>query len=196
MKKETKDQTSFFSKNPKRKLFGLYYVVDDYESAKEAANIAKFLCGGLLCFSIYLLFPLSEAFYKPDSIESFMSQLGKLVQILLPIWFILKLNKQRYGVVPWVALISVIEGARWAYYIQPGVGGKIIFMLVVLAMSLNAVRGWRGLRQIDKQLSGLQSVPNDEEIDFLERSRKADWLVIKWFVCLFAVILAIYVALT
>ena len=131
-----------FQQNPKRKFFGLYFVVDDYESAKEAANLAKYLSGGLAAYGIYLLFPLNEFLYKPDSPESFMSQLGKLVQILLPIWFLLKLNKQRYGVVPWVALISVIEGASWAYQIQPGAGGKIIFILVVLAMSLNAVRGW------------------------------------------------------
>lgn len=92
MGKEMKDQTSFFSKNPKRKFFGLYFVVDDYESAKEAGNLAKYLSGGLAAYGIYLLFPLNEFLYKPDSPESFMSQLGKLVQILLPIWFLLKLN--------------------------------------------------------------------------------------------------------
>ena len=36
--KKPETKSSFWSKNPKRKYLGLWYVIDDYDSAKVAAN--------------------------------------------------------------------------------------------------------------------------------------------------------------
>jgi hypothetical protein len=174
MEKETKFQTLFKNKNPKRKLFGLWYIVDDYESAKEAANLAKYINGGLLAFSVFLLFPLNEILYKPDDFDSFLPQLAKFLQVVIPIWFAFRLHQEKYGVVPWVAIIGAIEGARYAWYIQPGVGVKIIVMLIILSMSINSYRGWQGLKRIN--------TPTEKERDFYEQGRKSDWQAIAIFI--------------
>lgn len=178
MEKETKFQTLFKNKNPKRKLFGLWYIVDDYESAKEAANLAKYINGGLLAFWVFLLFPLNEILYKPDDFDSFLPQLAKFLQVVIPIWFAFRLHQEKYGVVPWVAILGLIEGARYAWYIQPGVGGKIIVMLIILSMSINSYRGWQGLKRIDKnnnQLSKRLNIPIE---------KKSDWQAIAIFIAI------------
>ena len=91
------------------------------------------------------------------------------------------LYKEKYGVVPWIAIMGAIEGARFAWYIQPGVGGKLIFIMVVLSMSINSYRGWQGLKRIDKnnnQLSKPPNIPTEKERDIYEQGRKSDWQAI------------------
>ena len=108
MGKETKSPTSFINRNPKRKLFGLWYVVDDYESAKEAANLANYISAGLLGIGIFVLFSVNEILYKPDDFDSFLPQLAKFLQLVIPIWFVFRLHKEKYGMVPWIAIIGAI----------------------------------------------------------------------------------------
>ena len=64
----------------------------------------------------------------------------------------------------------------------------------------NASAGFNGLNMphLNSQLNKLtsQADAQSREYDLYEQSRKADWTVIKWFVCLFGIIIAINVALS
>jgi hypothetical protein len=64
----------------------------------------------------------------------------------------------------------------------------------------NAGASFNGLNMphLNSRLNKLtsQADAQSREYDLYEQNRKADWTVIKWFVCLFGIIIAINVALT
>lgn len=146
MTEETRRQKS----NPNRKYFGLWYKIEDYESAKTAANLARFSAGGIIALYILILFlnpPSSDYLFQTESFEMLFAQWGRILPLPIAVWLIIKLHHGKYGVVPWISVWSLFEGINYSLMFQPGRFLKVFLILVVVSFSVNSWRGWRGLKK-------------------------------------------------
>lgn len=137
-------------RNSNRKYFGLWYEIHDYESAKTAANLARFSAGGIAGLYILILFlnpPSSEYLFQTESFEMLFAQWGRILPLPIAVWLIFRLHQGKYGVVPWIAAWSLFEGVNYSLMFQPGALLKVFLILVVVSFSINSWRGWRGLKK-------------------------------------------------
>ena len=150
MDKEKKPETksSFWSKNPKRKYLGLWYVIDDYDSAKVAANVSRYGIGGIIGAYIFYFFmnPPNDNLYQTESFELLLPQLFKILLPLIAVFFYVLILRERYGFIPLIAVWMIFEGQHFCFNIFLGSNtSSILIMLIIISMAVNSLRGWRGL---------------------------------------------------
>lgn len=135
---------------PNRKFFGLWYEIHDYESAKTAANLARFSAGGIIALYILILFlnpPVREYLFQTASLEILFAQWGRILPLPIACWVMFNLHRGRYGVVPWISVWSLFEGLNYSLIFQQGAILKVLVILIVASFSVNSWRGWRGLKK-------------------------------------------------
>ena len=150
VKDEDKNKKSFWNKNPKKKYFGLWYIVDDYDSAKNAAKLSLFALG--LLIGLYIIYfqinPPNDNLYQTQSFQLLFGEISKIAGLILPILFIIRIGYQeKYGLIPLTALWTILEFQYFLFNLWPNSSSRMVMMLIVISIAINSLRGWWGLRK-------------------------------------------------
>ena len=141
----------------KKRFFGLWYVIDDIQSATEAAKIgayaAFYLTFSYLLLLILYLFGIDIHGLDPiepvNNTEKYIFLAIDLIFYLLPaglsFWCGMKIWQGKYGLVPVVSIWLFIESVL-KVFLAPRPGQGAIISIIICLYAINALRGWNALR--------------------------------------------------
>jgi len=140
----------------KKRFFGLWYVIDDFQSAAQAAKIGSY-AAFYLTFSYLLLYTISiygvyivgsDPHEPIDKTEKYISLAIEIMVYLIPagiaFWCGMRIWRGKYGLVPLISIWIFIESFAKVFTAPrpgQGIGIAIIFCL----FAINAWRGWVAL---------------------------------------------------
>ena len=139
----------------KKRFFGLWYVIDDFQSAAQAAKIGSY-AAFYLTFSYLLLFTLtilgidifgSDPHQPIDKTEIIF--LVKMTTItLIPagiaFWCGIRIWRGKYGLVPLITIWIFIESFA-KVFLAPRPGQGVVISIIFCLFAINAWRGWSAM---------------------------------------------------
>ena len=141
----------------KKRFFGLWYVIDDIQSAAEAAKIGSY-AAFYLTFSYLLLYAFylfgvdifgSDPIAPIDNTEKYLFLAIDLTFYLGPagfaFWCGRRIWRGKYGLVPLVSIWIFIESIA-KVFLAPRPGQGIVISIIFCLFAINALRGWSALR--------------------------------------------------
>ena len=141
----------------KKRFFGLWYIIDDIQSATEAAKIGSY-AAFFITFSYLLLLALymfeidiygSDPSVPADNTEKYIFLAIDLMFYVIPagfaFWCGIRIWRGKYGLVPVVSIWIFIESVA-KVFLAPRPGQGMVLSIIFCLFAINALRGWSALK--------------------------------------------------